>query len=406
MSRFEDQEDGVRSAKEEREHRSHIKKIKKHKKKVRKQIIGLVAEMFLLTLLLCGYIGVSKYGEIIDTMHHTEENRTLEPIGSFTPGSSARPTIVVRNSDGETEVVDVTDPDPQESVEPKTAAPGKGYTTYAFFGIDSRGEGHLTSGSQGDVVMIASLNNETKEVSIISVYRDYYLEAKRGEFCKLTDCYAHYGAQATVEALNRNFELNISDYVVVNWLAVADVVDAMGGLDVPMTAKEVTELHNYVYETELAVGRRMTVDPKPIDDTQTLDGIATVCYCRIRKGVGDDYQRTARQRKVVQLMLEKAKTLSFNQISTIIDMLTKEVYITLSGLEVMRLGKDVFKYSITGTSGFPFTHRTMEYIYADNLVDNVKRMHETLYHETDYVPSSYVEYLDVFHQAEIKLYWP
>ena len=129
-----------------------------------------------------------------------------------------------------------------------------GYVNVALFGLDSR-ENDLGKGNRSDTIMIASLNRETKEVRLVSVFRDTLLELDDGSFNKANAAYSFGGPEAAVSMLNRNLDMNIEKYVTVNFNALVDVIDALGGLDVSMTAEEVGHMNNYCVETSKVTGK-------------------------------------------------------------------------------------------------------------------------------------------------------
>ena len=178
----------------------------------------------------------------------------------------------------------------------------QGYTNIAIFGIDSRGEGSELSAENSDVIIIASINNDTKEVKLVSLYRDTLLDVGNDSYEKCNAAYAYGGAQQALTMLNTNLDLNIQDYVTVNFAAVTEVVDCLGGVDIEMTRDEVIHMNNYCEGTAAVTGKSYEPIEVPAEDiTQTyhLDGTQATSYARIRYGGGDDYKRTERQRTVI-----------------------------------------------------------------------------------------------------------
>ena len=113
-----------------------------------------------------------------------------------------------------------------------------GYTNIALFGVDNRSNGNYDSGNS-DSIMICSINNTTKEVKLISVYRDTSLDVDGDRtFRKCNYAYNHGGPQQAIEMLNRNLDLNIQKYVSVDFYALAEAVDALGGVQVNITGDE------------------------------------------------------------------------------------------------------------------------------------------------------------------------
>ncbi len=132
----------------------------------------------------------------------------------------------------------------------------KGYTNVALFGLDSR-ENDLGKGNRSDTIIIASLNNDTKEVKLVSIYRDTLLELDDGSYNKANSAYSFGGPEGAVSLINRNLDMNIEKYVTVNFNALVDVIDAVGGLDLELTHDEVGHMNNYCVETSKVTGKKL-----------------------------------------------------------------------------------------------------------------------------------------------------
>ena len=193
-----------------------------------------------------------------------------------------------------------------------------GYVNVALFGLDSR-ENDLGKGNRSDTIMIASLNRETKEVKLVSVYRDTLLELDDGSFNKANAAYSFGGPEAAISMLNRNLDMNIEKYVTVNFNALVDVIDALDGLDLHLTEEEVVHMNNYCVETSKVTGRDYERIEPEVEGDYHLNGVQAVSYARIRYTAGGDFTRAERQRTVLQLIGEKAQSMSVSTINKIID---------------------------------------------------------------------------------------
>ena len=178
---------------------------------------------------------------------------------------------------------------------------GVGYTNFVLFGGDSR-KGDVTKSLNTDSIIIASLNNETKEVKLVSVYRDTLLDMTNGKIQKCNSAYSRGGATQAINMLNMNLDLDIKKYVTVDFGAVADLIDMLGGIEVDVSTAEYKAVNKYIDETGMVAGKK--AKHLTHGGVQTLDGVQATTYARIRKGVGDDYARTERQRKVVTAALK------------------------------------------------------------------------------------------------------
>ena len=120
----------------------------------------------------------------------------------------------------------------------------KSYTTIALFGLDNRSNGNLSKG-RSDVIMIANINNDTKEVKLCSVFRDSYLDTGDGSFKKCNAAYAKGGPMQAINMLNMNLDMNITDFVTVGFSGLTETIDALGGVYIDVKEEEISHLNNY-----------------------------------------------------------------------------------------------------------------------------------------------------------------
>ncbi len=269
------------------------------------------------------------------------------------------------------------------------------YTNIALFGLDSR-EGEIEGGVQSDCIMIASINNETGEVKIASVYRDTLLQQADGSYEKANAAYNRGGPQEAVSLLNRNLDLDIHNYVSVNFNALVDAIDLLGGIELDLTEEEVYWTNGYCAETSRIVGHETTELTKA--GRQTLDGIQAVSYSRIRYTAGDDFKRTQRQRIVLEETARKAKKADLFTLSKIVDQVFPQISTSFSINQLLGFAAHGAGYEITDMSGFPFQVTASEsvldhwgsYVVPIDLAANVRQLHAWMFGEEDYVPSEKV----------------
>ena len=272
-------------------------------------------------------------------------------------------------------------------------AVGSGYTNFVLFAGDSR-TGNLDKGVRSDGIIIASLNNETKEIKLLSVYRDSLLDIGDGNFQKCNAAYSYGGPAQAISMLNRNLDLNIKKFVTVDFAAVSEVIDLLGGIRVDVSEAERIATNRYIGETARVAGKRANYLTK--SGVQTLDGVQATTYARIRKGVGDDYQRTERQRIIIEKTMEKAKKADLTTLNKIADKVIDMVYTNFKMKEILSYMKDITKYQIGETTGFPIdkTSKTLSYkgscVIPVTLESNVAELHKFLFGKEDYQPSSTV----------------
>ena len=283
-----------------------------------------------------------------------------------------------------------------------TAPQMSGYTTYALFAIDQRSKNAALDAQNSDTIIIASINNDTKEVKLASVYRDTLLDIGNDTYTKANAAYAYGGPEQAISMLNTMLDLNITDYVTVNFNAMVSAVDALGGLDLPLSYAEMVFMNDYCVETSEETGKSYTPvtlpDPKPANEEETLgeyhlNGVQVVSYCRIRYTASMDMGRTERQRRVIGLMVDKAKSAGLTTIFNIMDEVFPMISTSVSKTELLNLIPNLMGYNISDTTGFPSKYKFADVkkasmVVADTLEENVKELHKFLYGaDENYQPS-------------------
>lgn len=269
----------------------------------------------------------------------------------------------------------------------------KGYQNFVIYGVDSR-EGQLTKDSHSDTIVICSINKSTKDVKMVSVYRDTYLDNTNGEFRKATECYFFGGPERSINMLNKNLDLDISDYVAVNFNAVVKAVDLIGGVDINVTEDELPYINGYQTENAQVTGAQIT--PVTSAGYQHLNGIQALAYCRIRYTSGDDYKRTERQRNVLTQIFEIAKKEGTTKMLQVADAMLPYISTSFSNTEIMGLVSEMSGLTLGDSTGFPFEQQPADTPAGDcvvpvNLTANVKELHAFLFGQNDYTPTSTVQ---------------
>lgn len=267
-----------------------------------------------------------------------------------------------------------------------------GYRNIALLGVDSR-DMDSTDGSRSDAIIIVSINQETKNVNLISVYRDTYVDVEGHGLTKVTHAYAYGGPELAINTLNRNLDLDISEFVTVNFEIVADVVDLVGGIEVDIDKSEITQMNKYIEDTSKNVGR--TAKKITSVGKQKLDGIQAVTYARIRKTSGGDYKRTERMRTVIKAVFEKAKTMDVGTLNEMANKILPQVQTNIGLSEVISLIPTITSVNISDSIGFPYEVKDIRldayYGVPSTLEANVTKMHKELFNQPDYTPSETVK---------------
>ncbi len=268
------------------------------------------------------------------------------------------------------------------------------YQTIALFGLDNRNGGSLSKG-RSDVIMLANINRQTHEVKLVSIYRDTYLDTGNDIYEKCNAAYARGGPEQAISMLNSNLDLAITDYVTVDFNAIVECIDLLGGVEMTITNDEASLMLGYIRELNELTDNSSKCPTS--GGTYTLDGVQATAFARIRYGGGDDYKRTERQRAVIAAMVDKAQQSNLKTLNRLIDQMFGDIQTSFSNAELISLAADVFKYDLGDTTGFPFEKVTHIYqkegdvVIPCDLATNVTKLHEFLFGASDYVPSETVQ---------------
>ena len=271
----------------------------------------------------------------------------------------------------------------------------KGYRNIALLGIDSRADDYGL-GNRSDCMMIASIKQETNEIKLISVYRDtyvYVMENGTKRLDKITHAYSYGGAQNTLKSLNEAMDLNITEFVTVNFDAVIAAVDSLGGVYIDIDESEIKYVNDYIDATSESSGVKSSHITH--SGRQKLDGVQAVSYTRVRYTAGGDYKRTERMRTVVEAMLSKAKTLNVGQLNSFADTILPKIRTNISTSEIWGLIPKLASFKVTESIGWPYDTKgiTLDRWYGVpvTLQSNVERLHKEAFEQEDYEASDTVK---------------
>ncbi len=322
------------------------KKVKKKKNKALKifGIIVLIIILLIIGVLAAGYGLISSKLGKMDTVKINEENLDISNNGNISE-----------------------------------------YRNIAIFGIDSRKDDYGI-GNRSDCIMIASLNNKTKEVNLISVYRDTYVQIDGYGLDKITHAYSYGEAELAIKTLNQNLDLNITEFVTVNFDSVAEAVDALGGIKMNITSEELKYINSYIDATSSSTGKKSSHITTA--GTHNLDGVQAVAYSRIRYTSGGDYKRTERMRDVIEVMLNKLKTKGIGEINNFIDIMMPKVYTNITTGDVISLIPSAMNIKMKDSIGWPYKTKgiTLDKWYGVpvTLESNVIKLHKEEFDDNDY----------------------
>lgn len=272
------------------------------------------------------------------------------------------------------------------------------YTDIALFGLDNRETGNYSWGNS-DVIMIVSINNKTNELSMVSVYRDTYLDVsakgQESKFNKANSAFNRGGAEQSVFMLNNNLDLDIDDYVAFDFQAVSDAIDVLGGVEIDITEAEVKYINDYIDSTNDILDKSSRKLSGP--GKHTLDGVQAVAYTRIRYTAGGDFKRAERQRTVIAAALNKAKTCDLKTLNKLVDVVFPEIETSMSAATMLQMVGAVMDYDLSQSYGFPFERNAINHPTKSDIVvpctleTNVIELHKLLYDNDNYKPSKTVQ---------------
>lgn len=269
------------------------------------------------------------------------------------------------------------------------------YTNIAFFGIDARDDS-LGSGSNSDSMMIISINNSTKEVKVVSLYRDTLLRIPGQSInAKANSAFNYGGPVLGIQMINQNLDLNVSEYLTVNWEAMTRAVDILGGVTVNVNAEELEKMNEYIAE-QISSNGLVSNGVSETGDV-TLNGVQATAYARVRSTDQGDITRTMRQREVLEAMVGKLKKADMGTIDKLIEGTFPYMETSLSEDDFITLVKAVKDYKFVSAVGFPFEFEYCEdesrgsSLAPKNLIQNVVALHNYLFGTVAYEPTDTVK---------------
>ena len=301
--------------------------------------------------------------------------------------------LYLHNMVGKINHVDI-DEDAIEINEEAKELKKSGYRTIALFGVDSRSN-KLESGTRSDGIILAIIDEKTKKIDLVSVYRDSYLQIPGKGIDKVTHAYAYGGAELSMSTLNTNLDLDITEFATVNFNVLSDIVDSIDGVKIKITSEEIKYINKYIAEVEKVSGKKSSNITKP--GTYNLDGVQAVAYSRIRYTSGGDYKRAERMRTVLSAIISKSKGLSISKLNKLANKLLPEIYTNIDSNEIISMIPQIATYSVSNSMGWPYevkgaTINKVWYGVPVTLESNVKKLHEDIYSkQTDYEVSSKVK---------------
>ncbi|MHB9922128.1 LCP family protein [Clostridium botulinum] len=237
--------------------------------------------------------------------------------------------------------VPISKDDKELKIDKKAESYGDDVINIAFFGLDRRKK---EEPSRSDAVMILSLDKKHKKVKLSSIMRDSYVDIEGHGKTKLNHAYAYGGPELAIKTINSNFKLNIRDFVAVDFYGLENIIDTVGGVEIPVRSDEIKYINSYMQGTAKVENKAIQEVQNP--GLQNLNGMQAVAYARIRYTSGGDYERTERQRTVLTAIMNKIKKLGPTEFPKVVSSLLPNVESSLSSTEIMKMGTSAFALGI------------------------------------------------------------
>ena len=269
----------------------------------------------------------------------------------------------------------------------------------ALLGIDQNGDG---SDGRSDAMKVVSLDFTNKVIKMTSFQRDtlIYIPEPMNDFDKLNHPYAYGKAPLTLKTLNYNFDLDITRYVAFNFDAIEEIIDIMGGVDIDIKSSEINVTNDYINHLNSLHAGDIDAPRLTKGGLQTLSGRQAMAYMRNRY-VGSDFTRMERQSTVIQALVDKAMTLSYSELLSLLDACLPYVETNLTLNEIIDYGTKVLSFDLSQIEQLQIpsadnTHKSISYkgyspLYImSSYQDLVKELHAFIYNDTEYQPSQTV----------------
>lgn len=259
-----------------------------------------------------------------------------------------------------------------------------GVINIALFGLDRRSKDEP---ARSDSIMILSIDKEHNKIKMSSIMRDTYVKINGHGETKINHAYAYGGPQLAIRTLNENFNLDIRDYVAVDFFNAEALIDAMGGVTIDIDQDEIGLINTYA--AGVANIEKKSVPAIKATGPQTLNGLQAVAYSRIRYTAGGDFVRTERQRTVLSAMVKKMQSLKPTEIPSAVSKLLPFTETSMSSMDIIKLGTKVIttKKMVLEQERFPIDGyckgKMMDgvwYLVAD-MESTVEQLHKYIYED-------------------------
>ena len=372
-------------------------------KRRRRNVLLIMGELALCLVLGIGAVICQR---TINKIHSVDldDDVYVETLNTKPVSPSSMSKSVIERTDESGSVIDVSEIDIPVYTDTSE------YRNFLILGVDTRPDDAELLNT--DVIIIASLNNTTGEIKLVSVLRDTILRMEDGTrkraYDKANQQY-YSGISATVSMINRNLGLDIQEYCVVNWYGVCVCINQLGGIEMEIPTETILEYHKgYLRSVCEATGFDYESEVLWRTGMHLMDGPQVVALCRIRYGGLNDTGRTANQREAIGKILEKAKATAKNgeytKLLNVAETALSNIQTNMTLPEIIFYASDVSRYNMAGSRQFPVNYESREVvgnymskygidwpIVANNFEQEVRDLHAFLFPDLEYEPSEFIK---------------
>lgn len=240
-------------------------------------------------------------------------------------------------------------------------------------------------------MILVSINKKTKKIIVTSILRDIYLQIPgKKNNNRINEAYAFGGADLLMETIEQNFRIQVEQYASVDFYAFIDIVDAVEGVTLEVTEKEIPVINGYVMELNRLTGQEETKDLLTEPGTLLLSGKQALGYARNRYVGNSDFERTARQRRVLEQIFKKVKNSNLAEIKDLLNIILPHVTTNLTEGEMFSLilslpsyiDYDIEQWSIPMTGTYTSKRIRGMAVLGIDFNKNIGELHRKVYDET------------------------
>ena len=212
----------------------------------------------------------------------------------------------------------------------------EGITNVLLIGVDAR---DLDEPCRSDSMIIATLDNNNKKVKLTSLFRDTLVDIPGHGEAKLNSAYMLGGPELLMKTVKETYNVSIDKYIIINFWGFETIVDYIGGIEVDVKDYQLEELNKYIGES--TGGNDCPVEKAGI---QTLNGKQALSYARIRYNVGDEYERTDRQREVIFKVIEKLQNTKPSKYLGVMNTMLEYIKTNIDPLQALNMAYTIYKF--------------------------------------------------------------